>query len=37
MLDERAFKIYSFQEAKGFKGVDVLSRKVRILKFRRET
>jgi hypothetical protein len=32
MLDERSFKVYSFQEGKGFKGVNLLSRKVRIPK-----
>jgi hypothetical protein len=29
MLDERLFKVYSFQEGQGFKGAHVLSRKVR--------
>jgi len=28
MLEEGVFKVYSFQEALGFKGVNLLSRKV---------
>ena len=28
MLEERIFKVYSFQEGQGYKGVNVLSRKV---------